>query len=67
MCGGMAGGIACLSGWRTDFLMRIRDYVIVGMIVLWLLVVLLIFYKKKKSGKCIGCGGDCSSCKYGHK
>lgn len=47
--------------------MRIRDYVIVGMIVLWLLVVLLIFYKKKKSGKCIGCGGDCSSCKYGHK
>ena len=45
--------------------MRVRDYVLLGIICVCVVVVLVVLYKKKKSGRCIGCGGDCSEC--GHK
>lgn len=43
--------------------MRVRDFVILGIILLWAALVLFFWYKKKKSGGCIGCGGgSCDGC-----
>ncbi len=40
------------------------DYLILGVIALLLVVVVIYLIRQKKKGKCIGCGGDCSSCRY---
>jgi len=43
-----------------------NNYDIIILIIVALLIFLAVYrmYKRKKSGKCIGCGGDCSSCIY---
>lgn len=41
--------------------MRIRDIILIGLVILWLVIVLRFFLKKK--GTCIGCSGaQCGSC-----
>lgn len=43
--------------------MRIRDFLLLGMLLLWLMAVIFYLWKKRKEGKCIGCaGGDCGAC-----
>lgn len=46
--------------------MRIRDYVLLGLCAVWLVLAVRSYIKKKKSGGCFGCdgcgGGDCGGC-----
>lgn len=42
--------------------MRIRDYVLLGIILVCVVLVLVALYKKKKTGRCIGCSGNCAMC-----
>lgn len=43
--------------------MRIRDYILLAMVLIWLIVTLAVMAKRKKQGMCIGCsGGACASC-----
>ena len=43
--------------------MSLGDIIILGILFLWLLLSIRYMRKRKKSGKCIGCGGDCSACR----
>lgn len=43
--------------------MRIRDIVLLGIVLFWLIAVLYVMRKKKKNGACIGCSNSqCSNC-----
>lgn len=44
--------------------MRVRDYVLLVLVLLCVVAALVTLHKKKKAGRCIGCGGDCSACGY---
>lgn len=45
--------------------MSLGDIIILGILFLWLLLSVRYMRKRKKSGKCIGCGGDCTACRAG--
>lgn len=38
------------------------DGILLAVIFLWLLFSLYFMRRRRKKGKCIGCGGDCSTC-----
>jgi hypothetical protein len=43
--------------------MSIADYLILGILLLWLFFSLRFLFAKRKQGMCIGCsGGTCASC-----
>ena len=44
--------------------MKITDWVILAIILILVILAFLRMRRRKKSGKCIGCGGDCSACIY---
>lgn len=44
--------------------MHIIDYVIIGMVSGMIAYAITVIIKNKKKGRCSGCSGDCSSCKY---
>lgn len=44
--------------------MKPVDYIIIGIIVILVVIVTIIIIKNKKKGKCLGCGGDCNTCKF---
>ena len=37
-------------------------FIIILIIAVWLILAVRYCIKRKKSGKCIGCSGDCSQC-----
>lgn len=47
--------------------MRIRDYVLLGLLALWLALALCRMLKRKKNGGCQGCGGCSGSCGEGYR
>ena len=40
------------------------DWLLVGLLVVWIAVSAVWMYRRKKKGRCIGCGGDCANCAY---
>ena len=42
--------------------MKPLDFLILAILLLWILLSIRWMWRRKKSGKCIGCGGDCSTC-----
>ena len=45
--------------------MRIRDFVLLGLLMLWLAAALVFWWKKRKNGHCLGCDA-CSQEKCEH-
>lgn len=44
--------------------MKLLDFVIVGIILIWLIAVLIYMIRRKKKGGCIGCNScGCENCK----
>ena len=39
--------------------MQIIDYILLGMVAVWITASILFLKKKKKSGSCLGCSCDC--------
>lgn len=66
MSGCMGSRIACLSGRRIIIVMKIGDYIVLGVILLWLVLAFCWMHRQKKRGKCIGCSGcagkNCKKC-----
>lgn len=44
--------------------MKLIDCIILGIVLTAVIIAVRYMYKKKKSGKCIGCSGDCSHCEF---
>lgn len=44
--------------------MKVIDYVIIGVILGLIAFAIRMIIKNKKKGKCLGCSGECDSCKY---
>ena len=42
--------------------MHMIDILILGVLFVWLALSIRHMHRRRKSGKCIGCGGDCSAC-----
>ena len=45
--------------------MKLLDFILIGLVLLWLVAVCIFLRKRKKSGKCVGCSGcdgNCSGC-----
>ena len=42
--------------------MGIGDFIVLSVLALWLITAVCHTRKRKKSGKCIGCGGNCAGC-----
>lgn len=46
--------------------MKIGDYIVLGVILLWLVLAFCWMYRQKKRGSCIGCSGcagkNCKKC-----
>ncbi|MGI6014409.1 MAG: FeoB-associated Cys-rich membrane protein [Oscillospiraceae bacterium] len=42
--------------------MNALDFLVIAILVLWTLLSIRWMWRRKKSGKCIGCCGDCSTC-----
>lgn len=40
------------------------EYLLLGILALWIIVSILWMRNRRKKGRCIGCGGDCSKCVY---
>jgi len=40
------------------------EWLLLGLLALWVIVSILWMRKRRKKGRCIGCGGDCSRCAY---
>ena len=66
MSGCMGSRIACLSGRRIIIVMKIGDYIVLGVILLWLVLAFCWMHRQKKRGNCIGCSGcagkNCKKC-----
>ena len=66
MSGCMGSRIACLSGRRIIIVMKIGDYIVLGVILLWLVLAFCWMHRQKKRGSCIGCSGcagkNCKKC-----
>ena len=43
--------------------MHMIDILILGVLFVWLALSICYMHRRRKSGKCIGCGGDCSACR----
>ena len=43
--------------------MSLGDLIILAALFLWLLLSVRYMRKRRKSGKCIGCSGDCTACR----
>jgi len=58
--------LACLSGRRIIIVMKIGDYIVLGVILLWLVLAFCWMHRQKKRGSCIGCSGcagkNCKKC-----
>ena len=43
--------------------MSLGDIIILAVLLIWLALSLRYMRKRRKSGKCIGCSGDCTACR----
>lgn len=50
--------------------MQLKDYIILGIVLLCVIAAILFIIRQKKKGKCIGCGscnGNCAACQIKQK
>ena len=43
--------------------MTIGDLIVLGILLCWLILSVGYMRRRRKSGRCIGCGGDCAACR----
>jgi len=44
--------------------LALRDWLLLGIIGVWMINVCIKLYKGKRSGQCIGCSGQCKNCQH---